>query len=166
MNSPTPTATDQPVAFRAISSRKQTLDAADFRGRVPVVLTFVGDGPDADRIIQALDAELHQFGSRRIQLIVVVPGEPTHLAERLQVAVALLADEGLGERLQAQPDGQGRIASVILATDGCILETVRQLPAADQALAILVAVDRLIEQQPDRLAVLGGADLPESTNTR
>ncbi len=150
---------EQPLTFNAESSKKARLDASAFRGRVPVVITFVGPhGPVADSAIVGLDKALIRFGERRIQLLVVVDGYPSEVAARLGVSVPLITDDGLAEELNARVDEQGRISSVILGNDGRVLELVRQLPADDQASAILVTVERLAAEFPDRFAILPDTD--------
>ena len=150
---------EQPLAFNAESSKKARLDSSAFRGRVPVVFAFVGPhGPEADSAIIGFDSALVRFGERRIQLLVVVDGYPSEVAARLGVTVPLITDDGLAEELNAQIDDQGRISSVILGNDGRVLDVVRQLPAEDQATAILVAIERLAAEFPDRFGILPAAD--------
>lgn len=150
---------EQPVAFDAESSKRGHLGSSDFRGRVPVVLVFVGaPGALSDTVIIGLDRALIRFGERRVQLLVVVDANPSEVAERLQVTVPLIADAGLAEELNAQMDHQGRISSVILGNDGRVLDVVRQLPTADQSSAVLVALERLTAEFPDRLGILPEVD--------
>ncbi len=145
----------QPLSFDAESSKKARIDATAFRGRVPVVLAFVGPaGQEADAAILSFDSALIRFGERRIQLLVVVDGYPAEVAERLGIAVALITDDGLGVELDAEVDDQGRLCSVILGNDGRVLDTVRQLPTEDQASAILLAIERLTAEFPDRFGIL------------
>lgn len=149
----------QPLSFDAESSKKARLDATAFRGRVPVVLAFVGAaGPDADAAILSFDESHIRFGERRIQLLVVVDGYPAEVATRLGVSVPLITDDGLGVELDAEVDDQGRICSVILGNDGRVLNAVRQLPTEDQASAVLVDIERLTIEFPDRFATLPEAD--------
>ena len=163
---------EQPISFNAESSKKARLDSSAFRGRVPVVSVFVGaHGPEADSAILGLDGALIRFGERRIQLLVVVDGYPSEVADRLAVTVPLITDDGLAEELNAKVDGQGRISSVILGNDGRVLDVVRQLPVDDQASAILVAVDRLAAEFPDRFEILPESDenaeaIDDPTNVR
>ena len=163
---------EQPLAFNAESSKEKRLGATAFRGRVPVVFAFVGaHGPQADSAIIGLDRALIRFGERRIQLLVVVDGYPTEVAARLGVTVPLITDDGLAKELDAEVDDQGRISSVILGNDGRVLDVVRQLPADDQASAILVTVDRLAAEFPDRFGVLPEIDenaetIDDPTNIR
>jgi hypothetical protein len=145
---------EEPVEFAAAGSRHRTLDAAAFRHRVPVVLSFIGSGDDTDHLITTFDERLHRFGEHCVQLIVVVDAGAAETAERLGVSVPLMEDDGLSERLDARRDELGRVSSVILATDGRAMDVVRQLPAQDQTLAILVALERLTEQFPDRFEPL------------
>ena len=149
----------EPLSFDAESSKKARLDATAFRGRVPVVLAFVGAaGADADAAIIRFDSALIRFGERRIQLLVVVDGYPSEVAARLGIAVPLITDDGLGAELSALVDDQGRLCSVILGNDGRVLDTVRQLPTENQASAVLLAIERLTAEFPDRLGILPDFD--------
>ena len=149
----------QPLSFEAESSKKTRLDATAFRGRVPVVLAFVeGLGPATDAAIRSLDASLILFGERRVQLLVVVDANPAEVAERLGATVPLITEPGLAAELNAEVDDQGRLCTVIVGNDGRVLDTVRQLPQEDQASAVLVAIDRLSAEIPDRFVVLPHTD--------
>ena len=149
----------QPLTFDAESSKRSHLGSSAFRGRVPVVLTFVGQhGDGADAAIVALDRSLIRFGERRVQLLVVVDADPSDVATRLAVNVPLICDEGLAEELSAQVDDQGRHSSVILGNDGRVLDVVRQLPTDDPAAAVLIAIDLLTSQFPDRFTTAPGTD--------
>lgn len=145
----------QPVQFEGSSNKKPRLQANDFRGKVPMVLTFVG-APDEqnDEIIQNLNASLIRFGERRVQLLVVIDGDPTVVSDRLMLNISLISDDGLAAELNANRTDEDPVVSIILGNDGMILDVVRQLPADDQAAAILVSVDRLMAEFPDRFIVL------------
>lgn len=150
---------EQPIEFNAESSKKARLDSSAFRGRVPVVFAFVGpNGAKADAAIIDLDAALIRFGERRIQLLVVVDGYPSDVAKRLGVAAPLITDDGLAEELDACTDDDGRTCVVVLGNDGRVVDVIRQLPAEGQAEAILLAVDSLATQFPERFGVLPDSD--------
>ncbi len=124
-----------------------------------MVLVFVGvHGAAADTAICNLNRSLIRFGELRIQLLVVVDGYPSEVAERLGVTVPLITDDGLADELNAHIDEQGRLASVVVGNDGRVLSVVRQLPTDDQALAILATVESLSTQFPDRFTVLPDGD--------
>jgi len=57
--------------FHAPSSRGKALSLADFRGKVPVVLVFVG--PLEPASVELADFDRHQvdFGRERVQLLLV-----------------------------------------------------------------------------------------------
>ncbi len=156
----------EPVQFEGASNKKPTMGAADFRGKVPVALVFVG-APDeeTDDIIKKLNASLIRFGERRVQLLIVVDGDPKVVSDRLVLNVPLVSDDGLALELSADRSDDDRVVSIILGTDGMALGAVRQLPADDQAAAILVAIDRLIEQFPDRFEVLPTRPSGDTTQT-
>ena len=120
-----------------------------------MVVTFVGE-PDRknDAIIADLNTSLIRFGERRVQLLVVVDGDPGAISERLQLNVPLISDDGLAEELNANRNDDDPVVSNILGNDGMMLDVVRQLPAKDQAVAILAAVDRLMSDFPERFQVL------------
>lgn len=147
---------DQVVHFHQAGSHGKLVDDTSFTGKVPVVVTFalVADLETRATLIQGLDASLHEFGERRVQLLVAVHGDPVAIAAGLDVQVTLMADDGLAERLGAMPDEQGRIATVVLDNRGQAVDTVRQLPVGDHALAVLTAFDTLAADYPDRFAVL------------
>lgn len=154
----------KPVDFDGRSNKKNDIRAADFRGKVPVVLVFVGAAVEEnDVIIRKLNASLIRFGERRVQLLLVVDGDPQLISKRLVLNVPLVSDDGLTAELEAERTEGDPVVSVILGNDGMALGTVRQLPADDQAAAILVAVDTLIEQFPDRFQVLPTRPLGEAT---
>jgi peroxiredoxin len=145
----------EPIQFAAKSSKAKKIDAHAFRGKVPVVMTFVGPTNEAsERIIADLNLSLVQFGRRRVQLLVVVDDDPYIISARLDVHVPLICDHDLTTELGAEIDKEGRIASVIIGNDGMALDVVRQLPIEGQAAAILVALDRLTEQFPERFTTL------------
>ncbi len=57
--------------FHASSSRGKALSLSDFKGKVPVVLVFVGTlDPQAHSLVD-LDHHLVDFGRERVQLLVV-----------------------------------------------------------------------------------------------
>jgi peroxiredoxin len=145
----------QPLDFEGSSNKKSSLQASDFRGKVPMAVTFVG-APDGqnDEIIIKLNDSLLRFGQRRVQLLLVVDGDPALVSERLHLKVPLVADEGLAAELGAERSNGEPVVSIILGNDGMVLDVVRQLPADDQAAAILVAIDRLVLEYPDRFQVL------------
>ncbi len=83
--------------FRAPTSRGQTLDRASFIGKVGLAVCFVGDPQSeaAATAIRRLDAELVEFGHRRIQLLLVAAAsarDVRELADAHGYTVPLLAD--------------------------------------------------------------------------
>jgi peroxiredoxin len=156
----------EPVQFEGSSNKKPSLRASDFRGKVPMVVTFVG-APDGknDHIIRNLNASLIRFGERRVQLLLIVDGDPSLISDRLMLNVPLVSDDDLALELQANRTAEDPVVTIILGNDGMMLDVVRQLPADDQAAAILVAVDRLIAEFPDRFQVLPTPSSEPSTET-
>ena len=148
-------ADDAIIRFRSAGSHGVDVDQSAFTGKVPVAITFALV-PDEERsvLIQGLDAALHDFGERRVQLLVVVDGDPVAVAAGLDVKVTLMADDGLGGRLGATPDGQGRIATVVLDNRGAAVDTVWHLPVGDHALAVLNALQHLADEFPERFETL------------
>ena len=147
---------DPVVHFQQPGSHGGVVDDTAFTGKVPVVVTFalVPDVEQRATLIQGLDASLHEFGERRVQLLVAVDGDPVAMAAGLDVKVTLMADNGLAERLGAMPDEEGRIATMLLDNRGRAVHTLRQLPVGNHALAILTALETLCADFPDQFAVL------------
>jgi len=147
---------DQVVHFHQAGSHGEVVEDTSFTGKVPVVVSFalVADLEKRASFIQGLDASLHEFGERRVQLLVAVDGDPVAMAAGLDVQVTLMADGGLAERLGAMPDEEGRIATLVLDNRGRSVQTLRQLPVADHALAILTALETLRADFPDQFSVL------------
>ena len=123
------TSSAEPVVhFHQPGSHGGVVDDTAFTGKVPVVVTFalVPDVEQRATLIQGLDASLHEFGERRVQLLVAVDGDPVAMAAGLDVKVTLMADNGLAERLGAMPDEEGRIATMLLDNRGRAVHTLRQ----------------------------------------
>ena len=164
MTTPAPSlsSSDRQVTFGGrTSKRSHGHTEQDFIGRVPVVLSFVGLPTEStDGLIRELDASLHRFSEQRVQLIAVTDSDPQAWADRLGVNITILQDADLATDLGAHIDDEGRIASVITDNEGWELEIVRHDPTDDLAAALLVALDRLRKQFPDRLSALPDS-LPE-----
>lgn len=57
--------------FHASSSRGKALSLADFQGKVPVVLAFIGPLDPGSRTLAEFDRQHVEFGRERVQLLVV-----------------------------------------------------------------------------------------------
>lgn len=148
--------TDRQVTFSGRTSKRSRRHSdQDFIGRVPVVLSFVGlPDESTDRLIRELDASLHRFSQQRVQLMAVTGSDPQEWADRLGVNVTILQDPDLATQLDAEVDEQGQIASVIIDNEGWAIEVVRQMPGDDPAAAVLIALDRLRREFPERMSAL------------
>jgi peroxiredoxin len=167
----------EPVAFCATSNKiasltnhhvsgtyPQVLNATDFRGRVPLVLTFVPfrniDDRESTNVVRSLDASLHKFGDRRVQLLVVIASDPQLAAQHLKVNVPLISDPHLQSLLHATGADDGGVSSFIVATDGMLMDVTHQLPVSDQAAPLLATLDRWRQLLPDRFQSLPTGLLP------
>ena len=70
------------------------------------------------------------------------------------MTVPLITDDELAKEFNTKTDEQGRLSSVVLGNDGRVLDVVRQLPAHDHVAAILLALERLAVEFPNRFEVL------------
>ncbi len=61
--------------FHASSSRGKALSLADFQGKVPVVLVFVGPLDPGSHEVADLDRHHVDFGRERVQLLVVAQAD-------------------------------------------------------------------------------------------
>lgn len=147
---------DRQVTFSGRTSKRSHRHSdQDFVGRVPVVLSFVGlPDESTDRLIRELDASLYRFSQQRVQLMAVTGSDPQEWADRLGVNVTILQDPDLATQLDAEVDDQGHIASVIIDNEGWAIEVVRQMPGDDPAAAVLIALDRLRREFPERMSAL------------
>jgi len=125
--------------FHASSSRGKALSLSDFKGKVPVVLVFVGAlDPQAHDLID-LDHHLVDFGRERVQLLVVahadgadvraVPFSGLNLPVLADPHDDLVATFGLGKA------GSG--FAVILDKQGNLVENVALTSGAEGLLARL-----------------------------
>lgn len=144
---------DRAPDFRAPTSKGHTLGSDAFTEKLAVVLFFVGsiDEPAHGATVWAFDGLLPEFGARRVQLLGVARDTPRRVRDRWgSSALTVLADadgsirEAFGPHL-APPfsvviDRTGRIADIVGG------------PTADHPPAVLGAVDRLLEDHPDRMA--------------
>ncbi len=148
--------TDHQVTFSGRTSKQSHRHTErDFIGRIPVVLSFVGlPNESTDRLIRELDASLHRFSQQRVQLIAVTGSDPQEWADRLGVNITILQDADLATELDADIDAEGNLATVIIDNEGQAIEVVRQRPTDDPAAAVLIAVDRLRRQFPERMSAL------------
>jgi peroxiredoxin len=148
----------QAPPFEADSSRGQVLDDARFRGKVPFVLVFTADlqEPATARLVNELDRQQHEFGERRVQLMVVVPDEAAPMqrdAEQRSVTLPLLADPTgeMAARYGATP--ATRTAEVVVVDrHGDVVD--RLAISGEQAAENLVEEVRgLMDRYPERMVV-------------
>jgi peroxiredoxin len=140
--------------FRAPTSRGQTLDRASFIGKVGLALCFVGEPAvePAASAVAGLDAELVEFGHRRIQLLLVADAsarELRELGDARGYTVPMLADPAGDIRAAF---GVERIADdlpwFVVDIVGTVVDEGSDPPAAIPA-RVLDAVDEVGVAQPD-----------------
>lgn len=127
--------------FHASSSRGKALSLADFKGKVPVVLVFVGALDPAASNLVDLDRHLVDFGHERVQLLVVahadgadvraVPFSGLNLPVLADPHDDLVATFGRGavDGFAVILDKQGDVVENVTLTNGAagLLSRVREL---------------------------------------
>jgi peroxiredoxin len=109
--------------FSLPASTGQTLSLDSFRGKVPMVIVFLGEPPPEDdrSVLVELDSHLKEFGSERSQLLIVVrttARSAREISEAMGLAVPLLADaSGSMARDHGAEDDQGSKHPVALVVD-------------------------------------------------
>jgi peroxiredoxin len=134
--------------FRAPTSRGQTLDRASFIGKVGLALCFVGEptAEPAAGAISRLDAELVEFGHRRIQLLLVAAAsarEVRELADGRGYTVPLLADPAgdIANAFEVSPAADA-LAWFVVDIVGTVVDAGSEEPSAVGA-RLLRAVDEV-----------------------
>jgi len=125
------------------------LGPESFVDRLAVVLVFFGDvGPGGDQArLWSLEAVLPEFGRRRVQLLGVVPATARELREATQEsAMTLLADVDRSIHVAFAVDDGDQVA-VVVDRHGTVAAVLTDEDARPEA--ILAALDRLLEQDPD-----------------
>lgn len=134
--------------FHASSSRGKALSLSDFRGKVPVVLVFVGplDAEGLDMI--ELDRRQVDFGRERVQLLVVAHADGADvravpfsglnlpvLADPHDELVASFGEDGRASGFAVILDKQGQLVERVELTGGAeaLLTKVRGLGDAIHA---------------------------------
>jgi peroxiredoxin len=139
-------------AFRAPSSKGQTLDSDAFHDRLAVVLFFL-DGlehPDDQLALSNFDDLLVEFGHRRVQLLGVAPLTARDLRDATEsVAVPLLAD---GDGSLRREFGGLDIApfTVVIDRNGIVAKVLPRY-GADHPREVLTAVDALLSAEPNAM---------------
>ena len=146
--------------MRETSNKVWPVGLDQFAGRVAVVVSVVRNMATgkADAVLTGLNSAFPEFGHRRVQLLAEIDGDPQTVSERLSLSMPVVSGNGFGEHFGALLDADGRMSSVILGNDGEPLDVVHQAPGPDHHLAVLAALDRLVDQYPDRFTVLPDAD--------
>lgn len=122
--------------FSLPASTGQTLSFDSFRGKVPMVIVFLGDPPPEDdgSLLTALDSHLKDFGSQRSQLLVVIRAtarKAREVADELELSVPLLADaSGTMARDHGAEDDQGQrhLVALVVDKEGAIKRRFDPLP--------------------------------------
>ena len=124
--------------FHASSSRGKALSLSDFRGKVPVVLVFVGPLDPGDVEIPDLDRPHVDFGRARVQLLVVAEagGADVRAVPFAGLDLPVLADPH--NELRASLGGDEKPAgdfAVILDKQGNLVERLQLTAGAEGLLA-------------------------------
>ena len=123
--------------FHASSSRGKALSLSDFRGKVPVVLVFVGSLEPERADLVDLDRRQVEFGRERVQLLVVAHagGADVRAVPFSGLDLPVLADPH-DELVSAFGDGgQSSGFAVILDKQGHVAERVSFSGGAEALLA-------------------------------
>lgn len=128
---------DHAPDFHAASSRGRPLSLADFEGKIPLALVFLGVLDPESPELTDLDRQQVEFGRRRVQLLVVVEadGKDVRAAPWSGLELPVLADphRTIAERFGAD----GGASYVIVDAEGTIVDRGR----FDGVEALLQAVD-------------------------
>jgi len=110
--------------FSASSSRGQALALTDFRGKVPVVLVFVGPLDPSSDAVADLDRHHIDFGHERVQLLVVAQADGAEVREVPSSGLELpvLADPHGELRTTYAGDRGAEAFAVVLDTEGQVVE--------------------------------------------
>jgi len=124
--------------FHASSSRGKALSLSDFRGKVPVVLVFVGPLDPGDAEVTDLDRHHVDFGRQRVQLLVVAEagGADVRAVPFAGLDLPVLADPH--NELRAAFAGDERLLgdfAVILDKQGRLVERLHLTAGAEGLLA-------------------------------
>lgn len=130
--------------FSLPASTGQTLSFDSFRGKVPIVMVFLGDlSADGDvTLLKELDSHLKDFGSQRSQLLIVVRATARvarELSDEMKLSVPLLADASgaLARDLGVEDDdGNRRPVALVADKEGAIGRRFEPMPEEDPASAV------------------------------
>ena len=128
--------------FHASSSRGKALSLADFQGKVPVVLAFVGPLDPGGEEVADFDRHHVEFGRERVQLLVVAEADGADvravpfsghdlpvLADPHNEVLASFAEGDLASGFAAILDKQGHLVERVPLTGGAsgLVARVREL---------------------------------------
>jgi peroxiredoxin len=147
-------ADDGPTRFAAPSSVGHVLRSEDFLGKVPVTLVFCPEGPDTDRLLQALDDVFPRFGEVRVQLLVVLGVDAAEIARRhdaLGVHLPLLADPDGRLALDHGVTSAGaHVHAFVMDRDGRIVDELTADAATLEPGQLLALTIAAAEREPER----------------
>lgn len=137
--------------FRAPASTGQTLSWDAYRDKIPVTLFFLsGTDREADaEELTGFDRLLHEFGSRRVQVLGVTKrtaSEVRDLADELRLDVPVLADPSgaLAEAVgAARSDFSFRPETFVFDRTGRLATSLEPASHAGHAQEVLDAIDEL-----------------------
>jgi peroxiredoxin len=137
--------------FHLPSSTGHTLELGSFLGKTPMVFVFLDYFSERHRrLLGEINARLHEFGSQRAQVLVIVrlsARDTSQMAEELDLAVPVLADANGAMARDFDADSSGTMEPVAIVADrqGAVVERFDPLGEGDQ---VAESVDVLLHALP------------------
>lgn len=131
------------LEFSLPSTSSQTIDLVHYLDKVRVALVFLGDHAHPGAAVEALDRSLAEFGSRRVQLLIVASGPMAEAKALLppRGRVPILSDgDGAITRSYDAVGGVGDVCAV-LVDEGGLVQQVLTIVGDDPAADLLSALD-------------------------
>jgi peroxiredoxin len=135
--------------FHLPASTGRTLELGSFLGKTRMVFVFLDYFSERHRrLLGEIDARLHEFGSQRAQVLVVVrlsARDTSQMAEELDLAVPVLADANGAMARDFGADSSGtmdRPVAIVADRQGAVVERFDPLDEHDQVAA---SVDVLLD---------------------
>ena len=154
----------QAPAFRAPSSKGQTLESEAFGDRVAIVLFFLDSLDQADDRLElaAFDELLVEFGHRRVQVLGVVTATARELRDATEsLAVPVLADEN--GTMRAEFGGLDLLPFTVIIDRHNTVVSVLQRRDSAHPQEVLQAVDALQSAEPEAMRVQSATNGGEAT---
>ena len=135
----------EPPQFSLPSTSSQTIELDHYRDKVRVALVFLGRHARGGAVVEALDRTLSEFGSRRVQLLIVATG-PLATAKQIlpphgRVPILTDGDGGVTESYGAAGADDDVVA--VLIDEAGVVAQVLTISGDDPAAELLSALDAL-----------------------